>query len=334
MKKLVGVSLIACLLAMNAGAAGHLGPLFHEDFDALGQMHGEFGLDMSSDWIPGLDDPTLTPGLRPSPDCDAVSDGCAGGVSRLVDLGGGDWAFWTENWSFGAGATRSFNGLRGTFPLARADNLTVTFRVFGDKCVPLGGEAFPAANGPFGPYHLNPGVANWHNLSRADGALERDMELGLTHWSGWQHWFEENGSPGTDLDTSGGITLAGPGDGYRAVALGRPLACTPPNSDWAAQKADGHYWYRAILGNDTGGTIQTSTDWDPVNDPHGGTWSTALDNSLNPIDTRGTPAGPTIGSASTVYLGFGAFKHTMIDDIYVSTDSFPVPAELAEFLVE
>jgi hypothetical protein len=314
---------------MNAGATG---PLFHEDFDALGQMHGEFGLDMSPDFIPGLDDSTLTPGLRPAV-CDPVADGCAGAVTRLVDLGGGDWALWTENWAFGAAATRSFNGIRGTEAFARGDNLTCTFRVFGDKCVPLGGEAFPAANGPFGPWHLNAGVADWETLSRDDGSLERDMELGMTFWSGWKHHFEENGTVGGDLDASGPL-LAGPADGYRAVAIGRPLPCTAPNSDWAAQKASGHYWYRATLGNSTGGTVQTSTDWDPVGDPFGGTWTTVIDDSLNPIDTRGMPAGGAIGSAANVYLGFGAFKHTMIDDIYVTNDSSPVPAELSEFLVE
>jgi hypothetical protein len=329
---------IRSLLILLLGAACCIQPgaqdiQLEENFDALGAAFGEFGLDdASSKFFAGLDDPTLMSGVRPV-SCEPVLDNCAGVVSRLVEVSPGDWALWTENWSFSGATSRLMNGIRSDLAIARADTPECVFRVFGDACVPLCGESFPQANGPFGPFHQIAGFNDWADGGDITLALEKDLELGLTFWSGWKNYYEEGGG-GIGNDMSGPklpgndscFGLGCPSHSYRRMATSTPIvlgcsACAVSlNSDWAEQKTDGSYFYRASLGAVTGGYQEYSTDSTNGVD---GIWSAMKDVATGqPIDTRGVavnadgPGGTsTVGDAATVYLGFSAFKHTMIDDI-------------------
>ena len=188
--------LFRCWLVLLVGMACCTQPLaqdiqLEENFDVLGAAFGEFGLDdASSKFFPGQDAPALMSGVRPAscgvPFEDPIVDGCAGAMSRLVEVSPGDWAFWTENWSFGVQPENRFNnGIRSDLAVARADSPECVFRVFGDSCVPFPGEAYPRANGPHGPFHQIAGFAGWgEEIQGQANAMERDIELGMTFWSG------------------------------------------------------------------------------------------------------------------------------------------------------
>ena len=105
--------------------------IFEETFDAMGEAGGEDGIDTAV-WLPGLNDGVNS-------------------VTRLVDLGDGDWALYTEGWD-SSGPTRRFNGIRSVQSFERGNNLRVTFTMFGNPFIAPQGEPYPKACGPFGPW--------------------------------------------------------------------------------------------------------------------------------------------------------------------------------------
>ncbi len=321
---LVAAIFAACLSGLSLPASAQ--PLFTENFDALGQAQGEFGLDHSSSaWEPGVDTPSVdTSSADPPPVPPAcpsgINEGCAGAVTRLVDLGGGDWCLYLSNYSFGPnGMHRSLNGIRSKMGWPRGNNLRVTFQMFGDPAISPDGEPYPLAGGPTGPWHQREGNDFEWREAFNEGNMERDIEAGLNIWAGWQHYFEENG--GTDNDRTG-LQLLRPEDGdppgYRAAILASEL---PAGTPLGEQKANGSIWCRVWLGDVTGGTMEFSTDSSNGTD---GTWESIRQTEFpgNPvIDTRGDNPAGNIGNTSPVYLGFGAFKHACFDNIFVEDDT-------------
>ena len=314
-----------CLSGLSLPASAQ--PLFTENFDALGAAHGEFGLDHAdSAWEPGIDTPSVDtssadppPVPQPCIDDPPPHEGCEGAVTRLVDLGGGDWCLYLSNYSFGPnGGHRSLNGIRSKMGWPRGNNLRVTFQMFGDPAISPDGEPYPLAGGPMGPWHQREGNDFEWTDSFNEGNIERDIEAGLNIWAGWQHYFEENGGPNNDRT---GRELLRPQDGdppgYRAAVVASALSAGTP---LAQQKANGSIWCRVWLGDVTGGTMEYSVDSTNGTD---GTWESIRQTGLpgNPvIDTRGDNPQPNIGNTSPVYLGFGAFKHACFDNIFVEDD--------------
>jgi len=360
MRKLNSLVVIAILLGMSIPvcAGTHFGDYF-EDFDALGAAAGEFGLDdATSDWWAGEDDPALATGAKP-PTCDPAQggdhgNGCATNQTRLVDLGGGDWAMYHVNWAFAGPENRGSSGIlsRGTW--TRGNKRGAIANIFGDPGLAPAGEACPKTCSPFGLWYkgASPGQGWGTALPAAQNNWpEKNVELGVSFWAGWKWHFEEGG--GGQIDTSGILGLdRGPAQdqglhGWLIKDAVRPGgdAIQPPGSSYADQKALSGYWWRSELGDTTGGVQYVCEDYtlatNTCNDP-GGWYQLTSQSPLDvPIDTRGMPAnmdGPggtsTVGDSAMVHLGLGAFKHLMADNIVVYNDLNPVPVELSNWLID
>ncbi len=330
------------------------GALFYEDFDALGQAAGEFGLDdASSSWWPGEDDPTLAAGVYPAA-CDAAaggtnSDGCADNQTRLMDLGGGDWAFFHANWTFsaiqmsgGVVGNRGSSGILSKASYTRGNGIHCVFRAFGEPGLAPAGEYYPLAGQNFGPWMVGntDNVSGWGtNLPAPQNNWpEKNTELGVSHWVGWKAYHEEGG--GGQLDATGPMLIGDGVDGFRKAVKDSPL---PAGNTLADQKANGSYWVRAELGDSTGGLQQYCIDYteatDTCNDSGG--WLPfqifgfqTIDTRGDPVDTDGLGGTSTVGHSADVHLGFGSFKGMLVDNISVADDSSPVPVELSEWSLE
>ena len=267
--------------------------IFEETFDAMGEA-GD-GIDTAV-WLPGLNDGVDS-------------------VTRLVDLGGGDWALYTEGWDIG-GPTRRFNGIRSVQSFERGNNLRVTFTMFGNPFIAPQGEPYPKACGPFGPWHL---TNDWYSHGEPwHGRMDRTIEVGLTYWPGWKYHWEEAGAPGPN-DATG--PLLRQDNGFRSAVLNSPVS----NEDnLATQKAQGSVKMRFYVGDTSGGTMEYSLDngvtWLPIiAESDGSVIDTRGDSTEATVCTPPLPSGETVGACTPLYLGLGSLKHAVFDDIIVET---------------
>ncbi len=325
----------------------HAATQFTETFDALGEAHGEFGLDdASSVWWPGEDDPALITGGMP-PACDPAmggtnTDNCTlENHSRLVDLGNGDWAFYHVNWAFsaiplggGQFGNRGSSGILSKASYQRGDNIYCVFQTFGDPAIAPAGEPYPLTGNNFGPWMIGntENVQGWGtNLAGPHNNWpEKNIELGTSHWIGWKMYLEEGG--GGQLDMTGPELAAIPSTGFRKDAI---QSAMPAGTSYAQQKLNGSFWTKATLGNTTGGKMEYCLDytfatatcndaggWRPFRNTGGG----AIDTIGDPMNSDGGAGTSTVGGGPNVHLGFSSFKHAMYDNITVVNDSAGPPA--------
>lgn len=333
MRKLTGLAAIALL--MVASVSVQAGYLFSENFDA----------GLGSAWENGRDASHLTapaPGNKPEPACSGgsiSSNTCEDGVGRLLDAGGGNLVYYSENWAFGS--CRGMVGLRGTTAYNRADGPFAITKHFIIAAAPESGEANGAGAGLFGPWHRNQGTAGWGGSQDGEGThaaactaspatpgdLESDLELGTHHWPGWKQTWVDGVRTAMNCQGTDCPQLQNPG--YRDVQL---PASGPPhaqgaNDNLADQEGTGSWWTRGELGTTSGGVLQYAESFDPATGvANGGAgWITAKDQSGTDLDTRN--AGH--GTAATVYLGWGGFKNFAMSEVYVGDASNDVPVELS-----
>ncbi len=334
MKKLFGFSAVLVLVIAGLPVSAQTYP-WHENFDA----------GLGSEWENGRDAAHLTapaPGNKPVPECEGgliSSNSCEDGVSRLLDAGGGDLVYYQENWAFGP-ACRALSGIRGTVGYPRSDGPVAIAELYIISAAPESGEANGAAAGVFGAWHRNQGTPGWGGAQNGEGThvdacyaapstpghLEGDLELGTHHWPGWKLTYVDGiRTPAncvTDcpaLQTSGGLReISRPGAG--ALSAPHPQG----NKDTIAdQVATGSWFQRWEIHPVSGGLMQFASTYDPVTDTaNGGAgWVTIKDSTGTPIDTRDTGGGN--GTAGTVYLGFGGFKHFGMVQLWVNSDLPP-----------
>ena len=307
--------------------------------------HDDFDGGLGPEWVNGRNDPSLgapAPGNRPA-GCyggNISSGSCADGVGRLLDAGGGDMVYYSENWAFVS--CRGMVGLRGTVPYDRADGPYAIAELFIISAAPEGGESNGGAAGVFGAWHTDPGVPGWGGPYTGDVAdcpssssgLEYDMELGTHHWPGWKLTYVD-GPPGTlTCGPSSGCPELQTAGGLREISRPNVGSLSKPHSSGsddtvANQVATGTWFQRWELG-----LIQFASSYDPDTDTaNGGAgWVTIKDSGGTEIDTRNT--GGEAGTAATVYLGFGGFKHFGLANVWVGNSATPVPVELSEWELE
>jgi hypothetical protein len=319
--------------------------------------HDNFDSGLGSEWANGRDAAHLTapaPGNRPSPACDGgaiSSNTCEDGVSRLLDAGGGNMVYYSENWAFGS--CRALSGIRGTVAYPRSDAPYCVAELFNISATPEGGEANGAGAGVFGAWHANAGIPDWGGTQDAPGThaalcsgappvpgdLEKDLELGTHHWPGWKLTYVDGARgfanclgtstpPCPELALTGGLReISRPGAG--ALSKPHPQGAMDTIAD---QVATGTWFQRWELDPVRGGLIQFASTYDPDTDTaNGGTgWTTIKDILGTDIDTRGSGG----GTASPVYLGFGGFKNFAMANVWVGSAATPVPVELSEWTLE
>jgi len=345
MRKLTGLAAIALFLVASLPVSG--AAIWSTNFDG----------GIPAELVNGRDAAHLgapAPGNRPASCAGGAisSNTCEDGVGRLLDAGGGDMVYYSENWAFGS--CRGLVGLRGTTAYNRSDGPEAIARHFIIAAAPEGGEAGGAAGGIFGPWHTTQGVAGWGGAQGAAGThaancsgltgasgngLEEDLELGTHHWPGWKQTYVDGArgfSNCLGTSTPPCPELQGAG-GYREVQL--PAGGGPPHAPGASdtialQSSTGSWWTRGKLGTTDGGLLQWATSYDPgTGVANGGAgWTTIKDSAGADIDTRNT--GGTAGSAATVYLGYGGFKTAGLVEIYVGDDSSPIPVELSGWSID
>jgi hypothetical protein len=342
MRKLTGLAVIALFLVASLPVSG--AGIWSTDFDG----------GIPAELVNGRDAAHLgapAPGNRPTPACDANvgSNTCEDGVGRLLDAGGGNLVYYSENWAFGS--CRGLVGLRGTTAYNRSDGPEAIARHFIIAAAPEGGEANGAAAGIFGPFHRNAGTASWGGAQTGagnhaaacsaapatPGSLEADLELGTHHWPGWKQTYVDGSRTSANcLNTSSPpcpeLMNAG---GYREVQLpAGGVVHTGAQDTLADQSSTGSWWTRGKLGTVNGGLLQWATSYDPgTGVANGGAgWTTIKDSAGTDIDTRGS--GGDAGTAATVYLGYGGFKHAGLAEIYYGDDTSPVPVELSGWSID
>jgi hypothetical protein len=348
MKKSTAFTVTVFLMVASLSVSAQTYP-WHEDFDG----------GLGSEWENGRDAAHLSapaPGNRPSPACDGgaiSSNTCEDSVSRLLDAGGGDLVYYQENWAFGS--CRAFSGIRGTVGYPRADGPTCIAELYIISAAPEGGENNGGGAGAFGAWHTNAGIPGWGGSQDAPGThaalcsgappvpgdLEKDMELGTHHWPGWKLTYVDGARGfanclGTSNPPCPELAVTG---GLREISRPSAGALSKPHSlggmdNIADQAASGSWFQRWELHPIDGGLMQFASTYDPITDTaNGGTgWVTVKDTLGTPIDTRNT--GGTAGTASTVYLGFGGFKHMGIVQLWVDSLVTPNPVELKWWTLE
>jgi hypothetical protein len=337
MKKSAILTVIVCIMVASLPISAQTYP-WHEDFDG----------GLGPEWANGRDDPALgapAPGNKPSPECDGgnISSGaCSDGIGRLLDAGGGNLVYYSENHAFVA--CRGFVGLRGTVPYPRSDAPVAIAELFIISAAPESGEANGAGAGVFGAWHTIQGTAGWAggglgdpgNCPPQSDTLEKDLELGTHHWPGWKLTYVDgvrgffncvatSTPPCPQLALTGGLReISRPSAG--ALSKPHPMGAMDTLAD---QVATGTWFMRWELDPVQGGLIQFASTYDRATDTaNGGAgWVTIKDLFGMPIDTRGVANGG-IGSTPTVFLGFGGFKHFAMANVWVDTAITPNPVEL------
>ncbi len=296
---------VVVLFVMAALAHGTI--VFEENWDS--------GVINPEHWIVGEDDP----GPIPDPDTHR------GVFTRLVDLGTfpggtpGDHALYMRNEEF-AGDRVDMTFIRSVVGYPRGFDLRVTFKMWGDPGICPFGECYPRAGGPAGP---------WHGTNNPEVRIRDDIEAGLRGWASFEMRFEENGA----ADGFQGPLIDDPdNEGPRLCADTNPdcihealaAAYDPADSHNLAASKRRAITIRCWVGDREGGFLEFSTD-------NGATWVPLRDDAGKIIDTRVSHGGKAAsgqrpGTANPVYLGLGAFKHAVFDDIVVEKSETQRPA--------
>jgi hypothetical protein len=234
--------------------------LFRENYDAMGQSGGMYGLDPDV-WNVGADDGDAVPWPPPSK---TVQPGAC--YSRLWDLGNGDWCFFDRNGDFKG--RRLMTGIRSVRGFPRGNNLRITFKTWGRT--DMGGEPYPLAAGFHGPWHSENQFVTRITDFVTRTSLEQDMVAGLMYWPAWKHeWWERRGRMVQSYPV-------GKNSPYFDAALKAFNPADP--TDLTSGKAHA-LTIRVWLGDDSGGKLEFSGD-------DGRTWNSLTDAFGFPVKGR------------------------------------------------